>query len=80
MYAPGKTPSWPFTLPVHQSSALSVFLTNSILSPAEKDKSPAAWRAKRRVLSASESSPERRPAQEKESVPSPRNRTVQLRT
>lgn len=40
---PGKTPSRPFTRPVHQSSVLSVRFTTSILSPALNSKSPSAY-------------------------------------
>jgi hypothetical protein len=43
VYVPGKTPVLPFNFPVHQSSAFSVLSTNSILSPAENDKSPSAF-------------------------------------
>lgn len=43
---PGKTPCWPFNLPVHQSSALAVFTTISIRSPALNDKSPSACASK----------------------------------
>lgn len=44
--SPGKTPCRPSNLPVHQSSALSVLSTTSILSPTLKSRSPSACAAK----------------------------------
>ncbi len=40
---PGNTPCAPLIRPVHQSSALSVFSTSSILSPALNDRSPSVY-------------------------------------
>jgi hypothetical protein len=46
MCVPGKMPCWPLSLPVHQSSALAVRCTISILSPVLKLKSPSACASK----------------------------------